>query len=64
MKCALCKKKTSWDNSYGLSNFLICDSCYQKLKKITQENDLITLKFIFTCSIIKSEIAQEEKNDI
>ena len=60
MKCTLCKKKTAWDNSYGLSNFLICDNCYQELKRITEEKDFVTLKFIFACSVIKSKIEQEE----
>lgn len=31
MKCAVCKGKTNWDESFGSINFIICPKCYAKL---------------------------------
>ena len=34
-KCAICKKPTTWDESYGREMFLICPACYDRLVKDT-----------------------------
>lgn len=31
MKCAICKKTTSWDESFGHPSFIICPKCYKEL---------------------------------
>ena len=31
MKCKICKNKTTWDESFGGENFIICPTCYNKL---------------------------------
>ena len=31
MKCAICKNKTTWDESFGGEKFIICPRCYAKL---------------------------------
>ena len=31
--CKLCGNNTDWDNSVGLENFLVCNSCVRRLAK-------------------------------
>ena len=31
MKCAICKKNTTWDESFGGERFIICPRCYERL---------------------------------
>ena len=31
MKCKICGRKTSWDESYGHEKFIVCPRCYKKL---------------------------------
>lgn len=33
-QCQICNKKITWDNSYGLREFLICENCLLKLGRI------------------------------
>lgn len=34
MKCAICKKKTTWDKSFGLRSYLVCEKCFfEEVKK-------------------------------
>lgn len=33
MKCKICKKKTTWDDSVGRPAFLICNHCVENLSK-------------------------------
>ena len=31
MTCKICGNKTTWDESFGGENFIICPRCYKKL---------------------------------
>lgn len=66
MKCAICKKKTTVDTSYGHSAFIVCHSCFVKLSAGTRklldctiDNEYkdypITLGLILTIGTIKEE---------
>ena len=66
MKCKLCKKKTTWDESYGKSNFIFCPKCIKRLTltvktirtsdKVDEFTDIaIATGMIFTIGMIKEE---------
>jgi hypothetical protein len=57
MKCKVCGCKTSWDNSVGTNEFIVCNHCVNTLGN--QVNDLIkhgeksdTLGHLITSGII------------
>lgn len=31
MKCAICKNKTNWDESFGYNEFIVCPKCFERL---------------------------------
>lgn len=47
MKCAECGNKTTWDESYGEKNYIICPKCYEKIKKENNGDVVATMKIIF-----------------
>lgn len=55
MKCAICKKKTDWDSSYGYEEFIVCPHCFNRLSKNSPINFTTTMDFIFTCGQIRKE---------
>lgn len=55
MKCAECGKKTTWDESFGGENYIICPECFQRIKEENKTNAFETLKIIFQKSIDKSK---------
>ena len=58
MKCAICKRKTDWDESYGRPTFIVCPYCYNILRK-DNNNALDT---ILKIGIIKKDL-EEKKVD-
>lgn len=47
MKCAICGRKTNWDESYGYRNFIVCPCCYNLLKETLKDDSFTTLEIIF-----------------
>ena len=41
MKCAICGEKITWNKSYGYPTFLVCHTCYRKLRKTGSALDVI-----------------------
>lgn len=66
MKCKLCKKKTTWDKSYGKSNFIVCPKCVDRLALTVKtvrsfdEEDKFTDIAIATSIILTMGIIKEE----
>lgn len=58
MKCAICERKTDWDESYGRPTFIVCPHCYNILRK-DNKNALDTILKIGT---IKEDL-EEKKVD-
>ena len=60
MKCQICHNKTTWDESYGKSNFIICPVCFETLAKTTGKNfpdaHSITLSILFKIADIKEKV--------
>lgn len=54
MKCSKCGNKTTWDESYGEKNRLVCPICFDKLLKQNNNDVMKTLKEIFKKPIDKS----------
>lgn len=50
MKCAICKNKTNWDESFGYSEFIVCPKCFERLE--THET---ALGFVLEVGKIKKE---------
>lgn len=44
MKCKICERKVTWDNSYGRRSFLVCHPCFEELRK---RRGWDALEFIF-----------------
>ena len=58
MKCAICGKKTNWDESYGYIDFIICPHCFWNIRKTyTTKNQAKELeesmKAVFAMGIAK-----------
>ena len=61
MKCAICNKKTTWDESYGLEEFIVCSLCHNRLGKYNIKNYAQVLNFFFECVYIRREKQEQEK---
>ena len=61
MNCAICKKKTTYDVSYGMNNFIVCPDCFKKIKKFGNFTSIETIEFILAVGRIQSE---GEKNGL
>lgn len=57
MKCAICKRKTDWDESYGRPTFIVCPYCYNILRKDNRN----ALDTIIKIGIIKEELQEREE---
>ena len=55
MKCAECGKKTTWDESFGEANYIVCPKCFQRIKEENKTNGIETLRIIFEKGIDKSK---------
>ena len=66
VKCAICKKKTTVDTSYGRDTFIVCYSCFKRLSACTRkildstvDNEYkdypLTLGLILSIGTIKEE---------
>ena len=54
MKCKICGRKITWDNSYGRRDFLICHPCMEKLR-VDYNWGWDALEFIFDIGRIIEE---------
>ena len=55
MKCAECGKKTTWDESFGGENHIVCPKCFQRIREENKTDAIETLRIIFQKSIDKSK---------
>ena len=56
MKCQICGNKTDWDSSVGTEEFIVCNSCLERLiKHFHHDSCYETMKFIFACGYIRRE---------
>ena len=58
MKCEICRKKTNWDSSVGLENFLVCNACFFQLtnKCFELSNPYCSVfQFIFACGKVREK---------
>lgn len=39
MKCAICGRKTNWDESYGYEEFIVCPRCFDNVRKFFSTKD-------------------------
>lgn len=46
MKCAICKRKTNYNKSYGYSEFIVCPKCFNELHYKYNITDTMELIFI------------------
>ena len=56
MKCDICRKKTTWDESFGRDIFIVCPTCYYKIRKqmLKKDRDSV-LSVILLIGHIKEE---------
>lgn len=55
MKCAICRRKTSWDESFGYVDFIVCPTCFGEIHK---KYDIVkTMDIIF----MLGDIAKKHK---
>lgn len=60
MKCAICKKKTTWDESFGYIDFIVCPKCHDELVhhfggKDVDKGRMETMKLIFKLGDIREK---------
>ena len=63
MKCAICKNKTTWDESYGYYEFIVCPHCHNRLGKYNIENYPQILDFIFECGKLDRKIRRNQNEN-
>lgn len=59
MKCQICGKKTDWDSSVGMEEFIVCNSCFEEIKNYLHADTCTTLDFIFICGHLRHEKGEE-----
>ncbi len=47
MKCAECGKRTTWDESFGKENYIVCPKCFQRIREENKTDAFGTLQIIF-----------------
>lgn len=60
MKCTICNQKTTYDVSYGTDDFIVCPTCFKKIKKMTKESSINTIEFILAIGRIKGELKEND----
>ena len=50
MKCAICRNKTTWGESHGYDEFIVCPKCLERLS-----SHKTALGFIFEAGKIRKE---------
>ena len=55
MKCQICKNKTTWDESFGYDNFIVCPKCHDAIKIKLGKNNFETMNIIFALGDIRRE---------
>lgn len=60
MKCKICKNKTTWNESFGRENYIVCPNCLIRLANSADRCDIktgqnVALNIIFEISKIKKE---------
>ena len=59
MKCEICKEKTTWDESFGRREFIVCPHCFEKIRKMTHSKSFDVTKFICAIGWIREELNEE-----
>lgn len=62
MKCQICKNKTTWDESIGYDNFIVCPKCYEAIKDKFGKDSLKAADIIFTLGKIKRKNQKKTAN--
>lgn len=61
MKCKICGKKTTWDESFGRREFIVCPHCFEKIREMAHPKDTYDItKFICAIGWIKEELKGDE----
>ncbi len=55
MKCAICNQKTNYDVSYGTDSFIVCPTCFKRIKRMTVKSSVDILVFILAIGKIKKD---------
>jgi len=56
MKCDICGEKTTWDESFGRDTFIVCPTCYYKIRgRMLKKNRDSVLSVILLIGHIKEE---------
>ena len=58
MKCQICNRKTDWDSSVGYIEFIVCNACERKLRKVIQGDTSTMMSLIFACGEIRKEVSK------
>ena len=61
MKCDFCKKETTWDESFGPEDLIVCKDCFYTLCKKPLSTET-ALSFIFRLAKIRRN--QEKTNKV
>ena len=60
MKCQVCKNKTTWDESFGLEEFIVCPKCHDGIKAKLGKTNSKTINIIFALGYIARENQKKE----
>lgn len=62
MKCQICKNKTTWDESFGYNDFIVCPRCYEAIKIRLGTDNFETMNIISVLGDIRRK-NQKKKTD-
>lgn len=59
MKCQICGKKTTWDESFGKEEFIVCPRCFEALHKMTHSKRDEVFDFVIAVGWIRKRAKKE-----
>ena len=59
MKCQICGKKTTWNESFGKEEFIVCPYCFEELRRMTYLKKSEILDFVLAVGWIRERAKKE-----
>lgn len=59
MKCQICGKKTTWNESFGKEEFIVCPYCFEELRRMTRSKRDEVFDFVIAVGWIRKRAKKE-----
>lgn len=62
MKCQICGRRTTWDESFGHENFIVCPKCEYRLRQFFGKDWLRSIELIMCLGELREEYEKEKES--